>query len=192
MGIEELIARLERDADARVAAVETRAKSDVEAILTAADRTSSRTAEEALARRREERRARLSREIAGTRHRARGARLDAEHALLGRVLTRACALLDEMDLDPAYLSGLPERLEEALRFVQGHAARVRCRPLLAPAIRGALAGRSDVNVEEVPAMSAGFSVVSQDGSVEVDDTLPARLQRLRPRLLIELLPEVDS
>ena len=38
-------------------------------------------------------------------------------------------------------------------------------------------------------MAPGFSVAAEDGSLEVDDTLPSRLEQLRP--LIELLAEVD-
>jgi hypothetical protein len=96
-----------------------------------------------------------------------------------------------MDLDGTYLAALPERLNGALGFLGGRTARVRCRPALAAAVRSALAGRGGVTVEELPTSPPGFSVVANDGSVEVDDTLPARLDRLRRRLLIELLPEVD-
>jgi vacuolar-type H+-ATPase subunit E/Vma4 len=191
LGLDELIDRLERDADARVASIEARAKSDAEAILAVADQASARAAEDALARRHEQRRGTLDRQIAEAKHRARGDRLRAEHALLERVMKRAGALLEEATQSETYASALPERVTEALRFVEGRAVRVRCLPSLAPAMRRAIAGRDDVTLEEVPGMPAGFSILAHDGSVGVDETLAARLERLRARLFIELLAEVD-
>ncbi len=168
-----------------------RASTEVQSIAAAAALASAHTRDEELAGRRLQRRARLDREVAEARQAARAERLRAEHALLDRVLSRAGALLDEMGLDEAYLSTLPRRVDEALRFVDEHGARVRCRPTLAPAVRAAVAHHDVVTVEEVSAMPVGFSVVARDGSVEVDDTLAARLERLRPRLMIELLAEAD-
>ena len=191
MGLDELLGRLERDADARVAAIEARARAEVATIDAAADQASSQARGQKLAGLRADRRARLDRELAQARHAARRDRLGAEHALLDRVMVRAGTLLLELESNEAYLSTIPERLAEALRFVEGRAARVRCRPTLAPALRGGLEGRADVTIEELATMPPGFSVVATDGSVEVDDTLPARLERLRPRLLIELLAEVQ-
>jgi vacuolar-type H+-ATPase subunit E/Vma4 len=193
LGLEELIGRLERDAAARIATIEAEAQAEVDAVEASAARAASRISEEALAARRAERRVRLDRELSEARHTARADRLRAEHALLARVMDRASALLlgDDIDRGEALTWALPARVAEALRFVEGRAARVRCRPALAPSIRSATAGRAGVAVEEVPSMAPGFSVVAEDGSLEVDDTLPSRLRRLRPRLLIELLAEVE-
>lgn len=191
MGLDQLIGRLERDADARVADVEARARAEVEAIEASAGRVAAHARDDALARRHAERRARLDREVSAARRHARGARLRAELALLDRVLARAASLLDGAERDAAYVSALPRRLQDALRFVEPRESLVRCRPAMAVAVRDATAGRHDVAIEEVPAMAAGFTVAARDGSVEVDDTLPARLERARPRLLIELLAEVD-
>jgi vacuolar-type H+-ATPase subunit E/Vma4 len=191
VGLEELIDRLERDAQARIAEIEAGAKREIDTIVGASEQASSRAAGESLGRLRAERRSRLDREIAEARTRARADRLKAEHALLDRVMVRAETLLSEMDLDGTYLAALPQQLADALGFLEGVTARVRCRPALAAAVRSALAGREGVTVEEVPASPAGFSVVASDGSVEVDDTLPTRLARLRRRLLIEILAEVE-
>jgi vacuolar-type H+-ATPase subunit E/Vma4 len=191
LGLEELIGRLELDASARVAAIEARAQTEIDAFDAAAAEASSRVRDDALAGRRAQRRVRLDRELAEARYAARGDRLRAEYALLERAMARAAVLLDGMDCDDAVLSALPARVAEALRFVEGQAARIRCRPALAPSLRTATAGRERQTIEEVPSMPAGFVVVTDDGAVEVDDTLPSRLLRLRPRLLIELLTEVD-
>jgi vacuolar-type H+-ATPase subunit E/Vma4 len=194
LGLEELIGRLERDAAARIAAIEARAKAEVDAIEASAAEAAARVSEETLADRRAQRRARLDRELSEARHAARADELRAQHALLARVMDRASALLlrEDLDRDESLLRALPARVADALRFVEGRAAGIRCRPAVAPAIRSATAGQAGITVEEDPSMAPGFSVAAEDGSLEVDDTLPARLQRLRPRLLIELLAEVEK
>jgi vacuolar-type H+-ATPase subunit E/Vma4 len=191
VGIDELVSRLEHDADARIAELQARARAEVTAIADTADQASARARAGTLAGLRAQRRTRLEREVVGARQAARAAQLRAEHAFLDRVMTRAGELLETMERDEAYVSSLPGRLVEALAFVDPRGARVRCRPSLAAAVRLAVAAR-DVTVEEVAGMAVGFTVVAGDGSVEVSDTLPARLERLRPRLLIELLAEADQ
>ena len=106
------------------------------------------------------------------------------------MLSRARELLETLEGDSSYLASLPGRLAEALAFLDERGARARCRPALAPTVRAALAGRGVV-VEEVTGMAAGFVLVAGDGAVEVDDTLARRLERLRLRLQVELLAEID-
>jgi vacuolar-type H+-ATPase subunit E/Vma4 len=191
LGLEELLGRLERDAEARVAEIEAHVRGEIAAIETAAAQESSRASEEARASLRTQRRTRLEHEIAGAKLAARADRLRAEHALLERVLTRTAQLLELLPADESHLSELSKRLLDALPFVEGRAARVRCRPALASAMREVASTRADVTVEEVASMPAGFTVVANDGSVEVDDTLASRLRRMRPHLLIELQAAVD-
>jgi vacuolar-type H+-ATPase subunit E/Vma4 len=191
LGLEELLGRLERDAGARIAEIEARARGEIDAIEGVAALEASRASEEALASLRAQRRTRLEHELAEARQFARAERLRAEHALLERVLIRAAQLLEVLPLTEGALSALSTRLSEALPYLDGRAARVRCRPAFAQALREITSARRDVTLEEVVSMPAGFSVVADDGSVEVDDTLASRLQRMRPRLLVELLAAVD-
>lgn len=191
MGLEELLGRLERDAGARIAEIEARTRGEIDAIEGAAAQEASRAGEEELASLRAHRRTRLEHEIAEARQSARSDRLRAEHALLERVLIRAAQLLEVLPLTESALSALSARLSEALPYMDGRAARVRCRPALASTLRKVISTHGDVTLEEVASMSAGVSVVADDGSVEVDDTLASRLQRMRPRLLVELLAGVD-
>jgi len=191
LGLEELLGRLERDAGARIAEIEARAQGEIDAIEGVAAQQASRASEEALASLRAQRRTRLEHEIAEARLSARADRLRAEHALLERVLIRAAQLLEVLPLTESALSALSGRLSEALPYLDGRAARVLCRPAFAPALRKITSARRDVTLEEVTSMPPGFSVVADDGSVEVDDTLASRLRRMRPRLLVELLARVD-
>lgn len=189
MGLEELVARLERDAAARVAEIEARAQLEIDAIEAEDALTASRRQADALASERARRRELLDRELAEARRRARAEALRARHAIVDRVMARAGELLDRAPKDPAYLSTQGARLRRAMGFFAGGAV-VRCRPELAPAAREALKEIEGVVVEETPGMAAGVTLSARDGSMDIDDTLPARLARLRDELAIELLREV--
>lgn len=187
MGLPELIARLERDGDARVAEIRARTKAEKDALDAASAALSARHRGEALASRARERRAKLDQELADARQRANAERLAAEYALLERVLARTRELIDVVDAEPAYLAAVSAQLEGALRFVEGQPIVVRCRPSLAAAARATLATRSDATVEEVADAPVGIRITLRDGSMEVDDTLLQRLSRMRTRLAMELI-----
>jgi len=187
MGLEELIARLERVADARVAEIRERAKAEKDGIEAASTVASARHREEALAARARERRVTLDQELAEARQRANAERLAAEYALLERILARTRELIADVDREPGYLAAVPRQLEGALRFVEGQAIVVRCRPSIAAVARAALASRGDVTLEEAADAPVGIRITLRDGSMEVDDTLLERLSRLRTRLAMELV-----
>ena len=187
MGREELIARLERDGAARVAAIRARATAEKDAIEAASAALSARHRGEALAARARVRRTKLDQELADARQRANAERLAAEYALLERVLARTRELIDRVDARPEYLAAVPSQLEGALRFVEGQAIVVHCRPSLAAAARSALGARRDATVEEVADAPVGIRIALRDGSMEVDDTLLQRLSRMRTRLAMELI-----
>ena len=189
MGLEELVARLERDANARIAEIEARSRREIDALEAESALAASRRQADALAVERARRRELLDRELAEARRRVRDEALRARRAIVDRIMARAGELLDGASGDPAYVSAVGGRLRHALRFF-GAGAVVRCRAELAPAIRHALEGLADVVVEEAPGMAAGVTLSARDGSMDIDDTLPARLARLRDELAIELLREV--
>lgn len=189
MGLEDLIARLEKDADARVAEMEARAEEEARAIETAGDARSRAARDEALAERRKARRARLDRELAEARQAAMRARLVARHALVDRVLERALALATGADAERAYHDVARRRLEGVLRFVAGRSVVVRCRPGVA-AVLAALDG-AGVEVEASAGAPLGIFVATRDGTFEVDDTIASRLERLRPAIAIDAVREVD-
>ncbi len=190
MGLPELVARLERDADARVAAIDDACRREVEAIEAEARRLEARRTADELANKRSERRARLDRELAEARVRSRKDLLDARRAVLDRVLSRAAALLEHANEDPAYRASLGARLSLALSFVRGPAT-IRCRPDLDLAVKHALGTSGSATVQTDAGMPAGFVVTSDDGAVEIDDTLGSRLARMGDALAIELLQEVE-
>lgn len=194
MGLEELVARLERDADARVAAIGARAEAEVAALVVEAARAATRLRDGTLAARRTARRAELDLEAAAARRGAREARLVAENALLDRALARSVELFDEVEHEPTVHAALVRAAEQALRYLEGPAV-VRARPSIAEALRAASLvrdGDAPVTIEADPSLPVGVVVTGAEeagGAIVVDETLVARLDRLRSRLAILLLRE---
>jgi vacuolar-type H+-ATPase subunit E/Vma4 len=124
--------------------------------------------------------------MAAARHAAMRAVLLSRTLLVERVLERARALLPEAAQTEPYLSALGGELTEALRFVDGDGAMVRCSVDLAPAVREALRGRPEVTVEAETDVGTGFIVSGDGGSVLVDGRLETRIDRLAATLAIEI------
>ncbi len=192
MALPDLIARLERDAEARIAELVARTDAETQALLAEASRATQSRRDDELTARRLVRRARFERELAETRQRARADRLAAQHALLAKVFERARAQIPALAASAAYADVLPAHLKEALRYVEGLRVIVRCAPAFTERLRTAVAGRDDVAIFEDPALPPGLTVSTPDETVFVDDTLAQRLSRMEVRLRVELLAEVSS
>ena len=126
--------------------------------------------------------------MADARQRARRARLEAQHALLGRIFSRAehaarqggeAALGDE---------ALSHLLDEALFSLSGLEVVVRCSKGLYARLAPLVAARA-VALEEDASMSLGLIATTRDGAVSAENTVASRLARLRPLLAIEFLAE---
>ncbi len=186
MGLADLAARLERDADARVGAIRARARADVEAVEVEAQRSTLQSREDARTSARRDRRARLARELAAARLSAQEDELRAQHAVIERILARTRELFDGALGDGAYLAALPGQVEDALRYVADRPVLLRCHPSLLPVVQRGATSES-CTCEGVPGMPIGVTLSARDGSVDIDDTLAARLERLRARLSVALL-----
>jgi vacuolar-type H+-ATPase subunit E/Vma4 len=189
MALEELIARLTHDADVRIAAIRARAEAEATTLLDDARSARARARDDARASKRASRRARMELELAQARRRAREARLSAAHALIERVLAAAAARFDALERDPRLVEIMIEAARDALRFVDGPSV-VRARPPIAAALQRAELGPGCV-VEPDPSVPAGLVVHARDGALTLDETLPARLARARPRLAIALLAKIE-
>lgn len=187
MALDDLIARLEADADARVQAIRQRADGEVRALDAEAARAAAEVTRANLARRRAALQAELRRELALARQKARAQELEARRALFQRVLSRAEALVAEVGASPAYLAVLPGHCTEALSYLEALRPIVRCAPALVPVLEPAVAGREDVQLVPDEALGPGLVAEAADGSVLVDNTLLARVRRREARLAVELL-----
>lgn len=130
--------------------------------------------------------------IAEARRGARAAVLKARAALLDRIFADAALALRAAESSDVYRAGLAEALSRALTYVRGAAVVVRCSPTLAESIVAALGDREGVRIEASAAEPPGFIVESADGAVRVDESLPARLDRLRQQLSIELVQQIEE
>jgi len=108
----------------------------------------------------------------------------ARTRVVARVLERARALLPDATQSEAYLSTLSSELMEALQFVDGEGAVVRCSRDLEGAVRKGLRDRPEVKIEAD--VGTGFVVVGAEGSVVVDGRLETRIDRLASVLAIEI------
>lgn len=183
MSLVELIARLEKDADARAAALEARVAQESAALEARAAEVRARRQADALEERRRQRRDRLEAALAEARRAHRRQRLEAQHAFVARVFARAAALLPELERDEAYLAVAAAHVAQARRFLEGEAVVARCSPQVAARVPK---GEGVTVVEEAMA-SPGGVVTTVDGRVRVDNTLGARLEAARGRVEVELL-----
>jgi len=130
--------------------------------------------------------------IAAERHAAMRAVLLARTRVVARVLERARALLPDATQSEAYLSTLSSELMEALQFVDGEGAVVRCSRDLEGAVRKGLRDRPEVKVEPEADLGTGFVVVGAGESVLVDGRLETRIDRLASVLAIEIHTRLEE
>lgn len=189
MGIEALVARLERDADAMVEAIREEGEVQVRACLAQAHADAAQRREEWLGRRERERRQVLDRELADTARRLRAELLVAQHALLDRVFARARQLAESLADDPGLRAAMPSHLHDVLSHLGERDAQLRCPPCLAAQLQALLAGRPGVELVVDEQAPPGVCARSRDGSLTIDNTVAVRLERLRPQLEPMLLRE---
>lgn len=192
MSIARLVASLEadaaRDAAARLAAAEARAgaiRADAEAEAAARRRRFFAEHEPAM-------RAQVLRQIASAQRTCATATLAARHEILERIFARATEMLATPEVLEDYARDLATRLQTALVHLDDRPAVVRCRPAIADRVRAAIGGRPDLDVDADEEAPTGFVVRTMDGRLEIDDTLDARLERLRPRLASRLVRRLDG
>ncbi|HEX9610455.1 MAG TPA: V-type ATP synthase subunit E [Gemmatimonadales bacterium] len=187
MPLADLLAVLERDAEAQAEAELAAARAAATRIETdAAARLDGRRADYVTARQ-AELRAATERAIAEAQWRARAGVLEARQRLLDRVFAAARKELPGVARDPAFLDRLPRDLAAARAYVGDARVTARCRPEIAAAVRALAATNGAVTVVEDETAGTGVRLMAADGSVEVDDTLEARLERWLPRLALAVM-----
>jgi vacuolar-type H+-ATPase subunit E/Vma4 len=191
VALEHLLAALERDAEATAEAELSAARAEAVRIeAESAARVEQRRAS-FVAKRERELRAAGATAAAEVRRRTRRAILEARQRLLDRVFTAAEHRLRAAVDDPAFVERLGEYLAEARTYLGDGPVIARCRPELAARVRRLAAKAKSVTVVTDPAAGTGIRLSAADGAVEVDNTLDARLARLRPRLALEVLQRLE-
>lgn len=194
MGMDDLIATLEREAEERCAGARETARREAEKIRREADERLERKRAEAAEALEAELDAREEAALAEARTATRAARLRARRRALDRVFRHARELLPGALRRPAYLASLPAALEGALACLPEDHVEIVCSPGLVEELRDAArsaAGR-DVDVRESDAAPAGFLARGAESGVEVDATLATRLESARPDLEREVLADLEA
>jgi vacuolar-type H+-ATPase subunit E/Vma4 len=184
----ELRHRAEKTAESILSA----ARAEADGIVSDTERHIEERRTKVLSNKEEEYRSKARARIAAERDAAMRAMLLAKTHLVDRVLQAAKALLPEAARRTASARALQGELGEALAFVGGEGATVRCSEELASAIREAVRGRPGVTIESHPELGPGFIVVGTGRSVVVDRTLQTRLDRLAPTLAIEIHKRLEE
>jgi|GEM_PF-1666149 vacuolar-type H+-ATPase subunit E/Vma4 len=186
MAASDLDTELRQSAERTAESIRGEARADSERLGSESDRLIEDWRSQALREKEAEYGAQARVAIAAERHAAMEAVLLARTRVVARVLERARALLPDAGQKEAYLSTLSSELMEALQFVDGEGAVVRCSAALAPAVREGLRDRPEVKVETEADLGTGFVVVGAEGSVVVDGRLETRIDRLASVLAIEI------
>jgi vacuolar-type H+-ATPase subunit E/Vma4 len=186
MALADLISRLEHEAQDRVRAIHEKADAEVRAIEETTGKMVAEIVSRQFERERAERYLAQQRELAIARRQARARELEAQRAQIARVLNRARTLLREIGASPAYAAAVPRHLDEALSFLEGSQPRVRCRAAFAPLLQAAIDRHDGSQLAIDESIGPGFVAEAGDGSVVVENTLPARLARAEIRLTMAL------
>jgi vacuolar-type H+-ATPase subunit E/Vma4 len=191
MALEHLLAALEREANAQAAALLAAARAEAAGIGRDADEAVARRRSDVLAIREAELRGAAEAAVGEARRAGRATALQALERLLDRVLGAARAMFPAALVSDAYRAALPAHVAEALHALGDEPAVIRCPKALVPAVRAAARSRKHVTVRGDPTARPGVSVATADGVIEVDNTLDGRLERLRPRLSLEVVARVE-
>jgi vacuolar-type H+-ATPase subunit E/Vma4 len=186
MALADLLAELERDADAQIEAVVAEADAEAARVAGASARHLAARRDARLAEEQARLDADAARELRATRRETETALLVARRRALDRLFAAATRRLGEPAWIERSVEGLGERVAAALALAGDGEATVVIEPELGARLRALVAPRPEVRVEAREGTGAGFAVRARDGAVEVDDRWRSRLARLRPTLEIEL------
>lgn len=210
MGMEELIATLEREADERCAALLADAEREAQRVRDAAESRFERRRQAAEREMEEELRRRAAALTASVRAQMRRVLLRARRGALDRVFRRAAALLPDAARTTAWESSVPADLRRALSCLGDADVEVTCPSGFGETLReavssvpGALpsdetdhgAAASEVRrirVTEREDANPGFEVCGAVTGVRVDVTLPTRLAVARPELEMRVLEALEE
>lgn len=191
MALDKFLAALETDARDQAARLLDAARAEAAQVAEAAATRCDARRRDTLAAREQDRRAVVELELGVTRRAARGSVLEARQQLLDRVFRTAATLLEAAPAREAYVRVLPAHLADALACAGDGPVEIRCPALLVASIRARVKSRPHVRVVATPG-PVGFTVLARDGAVEIDSTLVARLERARPRLVIEAMRALEA
>jgi vacuolar-type H+-ATPase subunit E/Vma4 len=192
MAVESLLDALGADADRDARQIVDAARAEAARICADADGRAARRCSEALASRAAELQLSSDARRARARRDARVQILRARETFLDRVFAAVEAelpgVLDAIERTRA----LEQLVREALDYFPSSRVIVRCRAALAERLSGMAESLGGLSIVPDESVAEGVIVEKDDRSAAVDNTLSARLRRLRPLLSIELLARIGT
>jgi vacuolar-type H+-ATPase subunit E/Vma4 len=186
----DLLAALEREAQASEAEELARARAEAERLRqVAAGEGTSRLAQR-LAEHRRTLRGQAEARLVEARRKAEDQVLEKRRAMLDHVFEGALSLQGEVRGWPSYVPALERDVRTLLGLVRGEAVVLRCAAPDCGAVTAA-AGAS-APVEASAEVTAGVRLGTADGRVEMDRSLAARLEAARATLAIRLVQQVEA
>ena len=192
MALQDLLASLERDATAEADALLEAARARAASIAADAAARTAQRRRETLEVKERELVAAAELAAAQARRTARARTLQARERAIERVFAAVTAGLPDAAGSPAFLAALPARFAQARACVGETPGVVRSAPALVRALRKLAAGTEDLKVVADKAVATGFVLSAGDGSLDVDETLTARLARRRPQLAVDIAHALDE
>lgn len=188
----DLHSELRRSAQRTVESIRTAARDEADRLNSEADRRIAGRRNEVIKGKEAEYHSEARVAVAAARHAAMRDLLLAQTGVVERVLERARLLLPEATRSDAYVLELDTDLENALQFVEGDDALVRCSPGLEAAVRKALRTRPGLTIQADPDLDSGFIVSGAGGTVVVDGRLQTRIETLASTLAIEIHARLEE
>jgi len=189
MALDVLLEAIALDGDVEARQLVDAARAQADEMRRAADARAERRCTEALASRDAAIRIELDVRRARTLRDARAEVLSSRAQFLDRIFAAVEQALPGVLDDPSLAESVERLCREALDCFPDGEVRIRCRPGLADEVRRHSSGQVDVVADNT--VPEGVVVEALDGSSRVDNTLLARLRRLRPRLSIVLLKALE-
>lgn len=191
MSIDSLLEQLERDARAEAATLVSAAEQRAREIVSRADTATRQRRAEALGRLEQAGRLAVACQTAAAARRFRASRLLERAEVLDRIFAEAEGDLRTASAD-RYQRLLPALMRATLRFLEGVPAAIHCRPEITAAVEQLRAERVDLLVRPSADSAAGILGESADGTVIVDNTLPALLRRRRAELAVAVAARLEA
>lgn len=189
--MQELIETLEREAEARSESILAEAREAAAALVLDAERQLEGRIEARIEAGARKWRRNATRRVAEARRAAEERVLAARAKLLGTVFELAATRLAGIPDTPRYQALAPRLLDRALSFLPPTGVTVVCDPATARAVTST-GESSEARIEARPGAPPGIVAQASNGSVTVDATLGAFLERLRPALAMEIAARVEG
>jgi vacuolar-type H+-ATPase subunit E/Vma4 len=176
MSLDQLLAALQREAQAEADRLLADAREDAARRAAVTEAAVAREREESLGAHAREQQAELEATLSAARLNARREVLEARERLLERVFAGIRGASPRAIAREEFIASLPGRIASALACVDPEEAIVlTVHPAIAAAVSALHAEDPRLTMREDPAIGSGFRAATADGTVEVIDTLEARM-----------------